>query len=138
MASYIPVPRDLTRVKTKVFLNLTKRQLICFGAAALIGVPSFFFIKSFGSTSLAPIPFSTFGNREQSHIGQNYLRALFALGFQGFLIMICIGIYAVLVQTVAFTDDIIGSIWGVMGYTVLLCFSLFKTGSLAKSVMSAH
>ena len=89
-------------------------------------------------TSLAPIPFSTFGNREQSHIGQNYLRALFALGFQGFLIMICIGIYAVLVQTVAFTDDIIGSIWGVMGYTVLLCFALFKTGSLAKSVMSAH
>ena len=89
-------------------------------------------------TSLAPIPFSTFGNREQSHIGQNYLRSLFALGFQGFLIMICIAIYAVLVQTVAFTDDIIGSIWGVMGYTVLLCFSLFKTGSLAKSVMSAH
>ena len=81
---------------------------------------------------------STFGNREQSHIGQNYLRALMALGFQGFLIMICIAIYAVLVQTVAFTDDIIGSIWGVMGYTVLLCFSLFKTGSLAKSVMSAH
>lgn len=89
-------------------------------------------------TSLAPIPFSTFGNREQSHIGQNYLRALFALGFQGFLIMICIGIYAVLVQTVAFTDNIIGSIWGVMGYAVLLCFALFKTGSLAKSVMSAH
>jgi hypothetical protein len=89
-------------------------------------------------TSLAPIPFSTFGNREQSHIGQNYLRALFALGFQGFLIMICIGIYAVLVQTVSFSDNIIGSIWGVMGYTVLLCFALFKTGSLAKSVMSAH
>jgi len=89
-------------------------------------------------TSLAPIPFSTFGNREQSHIGQNYLRALFALGFQGFLIMICIGIYAVLVQTVSFTDSIIGSIWGVMGYTVLLCFALFKTGSLSKSVMSAH
>ncbi len=89
-------------------------------------------------TSLAPIPFSTFGNREQSQIGQNYLRALFALGFQGFLIMICIAIYAVLVQPVAFSEDIIGSIWGVMGYTVLLCFSLFKTGSLAKSVMSAH
>ena len=89
-------------------------------------------------TSLAPIPFSSFGNREQSHIGQNYLRALFALGFQGFLIMICIAIYAVLVQTVAFSEDIIGSIWGVMGYTVLLCFSLFKTGSLARSVMSAH
>ena len=89
-------------------------------------------------TSLAPIPFATFGNREQSQIGQNYLRSLFALGFQGFLIMICVGIYAVLVQSVAFTDDIIGSIWGVMGYTVLLCFTLFKTGSLAKSVLNAH
>ncbi len=95
-------------------------------------------IETYLMTSLAPIPFSTFGNREQSHIGQNYLRALFALGFQGFLIMICIGIYAVLIQTIAFTDDIIGSIWGIMGYTVLLCFSLFKTGSLARSVMSAH
>ena len=89
-------------------------------------------------TSLAPIPFATFGNREQSQIGQNYLRSLFALGFQGFLIMICVGIYAVLVQTVSFSDDIIASIWGVMGYTVLLCFSLFKTGGLAKSVLSAH
>lgn len=89
-------------------------------------------------TSLAPIPFSTFGNREQSQIGQNYLRSLFALGFQGFLIIICVGIYAVLVQSVAFSDDIIASIWGVMGYTVLLCFTLFKTGALAKSVFSAH
>ena len=89
-------------------------------------------------TSLAPIPFSTFGNREQSQIGQNYLRSLFALGFQGFLIIICVGIYAVLVQSVAFSDDIIASIWGVMGYTVLLCFTLFKTGSLAKGVFSAH
>lgn len=89
-------------------------------------------------TSLAPIPFSTFGNREQSQIGQNYLRSLFALGFQGFLIIICVGIYAVLVQSVAFSDDIIASIWGVMGYTVLLCFTLFKTGFLAKSVFSAH
>ena len=89
-------------------------------------------------TSLAPIPFSTFGNREQSQIGQNYLRSLFALGFQGFLIMICVGIYAVLIQTVSFSDDIIASIWGVLGYTVLLCFSLFKTGSLARSVLSAH
>ena len=89
-------------------------------------------------TSLAPIPFSTFGNREQSQIGQNYLRSLFALGFQGFLIIICVGIYAVLVQSVAFSDDIIASIWGVMGYPVLLCFTLFKTGSLAKSVFSAH
>ena len=88
--------------------------------------------------SLAPIPFSTFANREQSSVGQNYLRALLAIGFQGFLIMICVGIYAVLVQSVAFSDDIIASIWGVMGYTVLLCFSLFKTSTLAKTVFSAH
>lgn len=89
-------------------------------------------------TSLAPIPFSTFGNREQSQVGQNYLRSLFALGFQGFLIMICVGIYAVMLQSVALTDDIIMSVWTVFGYTVLLCFTLFKTGTLAKSVLSAH
>lgn len=95
-------------------------------------------IEIYLMTSLAPIPLSTFGNREQSQVGQNYLRSLFALGFQGFLIVICVGIYAVLVQSIAFTDDIIASIWGVMGYTVLLVFTLFKTGSIAKSVLSAH
>lgn len=88
--------------------------------------------------SLAPIPFATFGNHEQSHTGQNYLRSLFALGLQGFLIMICVGIYAVLIQNLSFSDNIISSIWGVMGYTVLLAFTLFKTGSLAKSVFAAH
>lgn len=88
--------------------------------------------------SLAPIPLATFGNHEQSHTGQNYLRSLFALGFQGFLIMICVGIYAVLIQNLSFSDNIISSIWGVMGYTVLLAFTLFKTGSLAKSVFAAH
>lgn len=94
-------------------------------------------IEIYLMVSLAPIPFSTFGNREQSQIGQNYLRSLFAIGFQGFLIIICVGVYAVLVQSVAFSDDIIASIWGVMGYTVLLCFTLFKTGGLAKSVFNA-
>lgn len=88
--------------------------------------------------SLAPIPFAIFGNHEQSHTGQNYLRSLFALGFQGFLIMICVGIYAVLIQNLSFSDNIISSIWGVMGYTVLLAFTLFKTGSLVKSVFAAH
>ena len=72
------------------------------------------------------------------HTGQNYLRSLFALGFQGFLIMICVGIYTVLIQNLSFSDNIISSIWGVMGYTVLLVFTLFKTGSLAKSVFAAH
>ena len=89
-------------------------------------------------TSMAPIPMATLANREQGQIGQNYLRSLFALGFQGFLIMICVGIYAVLIQGISFSSDIIASIWGVMGYTILLCFTLFKTGNLAKSVFSAH
>ncbi|MCD7919350.1 MAG: hypothetical protein LUG45_04630 [Clostridiales bacterium] len=89
-------------------------------------------------TSLAPIPFATFGNREQSQIGQNYLRSLIALGFQGFLILVCVGIYAVLIQSVSISSDIISSLWGIVGYTVLLVFTLFKTGSLAKSVMNAH
>ena len=95
-------------------------------------------IEIYLMTSLAPIPFATFGNREQSQIGQNYLRALFALGFQGFLILICVGIYAVLVQGLTVTDNIFGSIMMILGYTVLLCFTLFKTGSLSKTIFSAH
>ena len=95
-------------------------------------------IEIYLMVSLAPIPFSTFGNREQSQIGQNYLRSLFAIGFQGYLILVCVGIYAVLIQSVAFSQDIIASLWGVVGYTVLLCFTLFKTGGLAKSVLNAH
>mgnify|MGYP006993830310 FL=1 len=88
--------------------------------------------------SLAPIPFATFGNREQSQTGQNYLRSLLAIGFQGFLILVCVGIYAVLIQSVTFSQNIIASLWGVVGYTVLLCFTLLKTGGLAKSVLNAH
>ena len=95
-------------------------------------------IEIYLMVSLAPIPFATFGNREQSMIGQNYLRSLFALGFQGFLIMVCVGIYAVLIQSVAFSSDIVGSLWGVMGYTILLAFTLFKTGSVAKAILHAH
>lgn len=95
-------------------------------------------IEIYLMVSLAPIPFATFGNREQSMIGQNYLRSLFALGFQGFLIMVCVGIYAVLIQSVAFSSDIIESLWGVMGYTILLAFTLFKTGAVAKSILHAH
>ncbi len=95
-------------------------------------------IEIYLMTSLAPIPLSTFGNREQSQIGQNYLRSLAALGFQGFLILICVGIYSVLVRNIAFASDVIGTLWGIVGYTILLCFTLFKTGSLAKSVFSAR
>ena len=88
--------------------------------------------------SLAPIPFATFGNKEQSSIGQNYVRSLFALGFQGFLIMVCLAIYAVMIQSVAFSSDIVGSMWAVLGYTVLLCYSLLKTSSLSKSIFNAR
>ncbi len=89
-------------------------------------------------TSVAPIPMATMINHEWGSVGQNYLKSLLALGFQAFLIMVCVGIYAVLVQTIAVTGDISGAIWTCMGYTVLLCFTLFKTGSLAKSIFSAH
>lgn len=95
-------------------------------------------IEIYLMVSLAPIPFATFGNREQSMMGQNYVRSLFALGFQGFLIMICVGIYAVLIQSITYSSDIVASLWGVVGYTVLLAFTLFKTGSLAKSILHAH
>lgn len=89
-------------------------------------------------TSVAPIPMATMLNREWGQMGQNYLRSLFALGFQAFLIIICVGIYAVLVQNIAMESDIIAAIWSCVGYTVLLCFTLFKTGSRAKSVFNAH
>ena len=91
-------------------------------------------------TSLAPIPFATVGNREIGHMGHNYFKSLFAVAFQGFLIMVCIAIYAVLVQGVATAgaSDIIGAVWKVMGYTVLLCFTMFKTGSLSKQIFGAH
>ena len=89
-------------------------------------------------TSVAPIPMATMTNREWGQMGQNYLRSLFALAFQAFLIIVCVAIYAVLVQTIALTDNVSSAIWTCMGYTVLLCFSLFKTGSLAKSIFQAH
>ena len=95
-------------------------------------------IEIYLMTSMAPIPFSTFANREIGHMGQNYFKSLFALGFQGFLIIICVAIYAVLVQSISFSSDVISAIWGVMGYTILLCFTLFKTGNLAKSILGAH
>ena len=89
-------------------------------------------------TSLAPIPMATISHREVGQIGQNYLRSLFAVGFQGMLILVCVAIYAVLIQGIATGGDPIGAIWGTVGYTVLLCFMLFKTGTIARSIFSAH
>ena len=82
-------------------------------------------------TSVAPIPMATMANREWGQMGQNYLRSLFALGFQAFLIIICVAIYAILVRGIAVETDVSTAIWTCMGYTVLLCFTLFKTSSLA-------
>ena len=89
-------------------------------------------------TSVAPIPMATMMGKEWGGMGQNYLRSLIALGFQAFLIIVCVAIYAVLVQNIATESDVIMAIWSCVGYTVLLCFTLFKTGSLAKSVFNAH
>ena len=89
-------------------------------------------------TSVAPIPMATMMGREWGGMGQNYLRSLFALGFQAFLIIVCVATYAVLVENIALEDDIIAAIWTCVGYTVLLCFTLFKTGSLSKQVFQAH
>ena len=89
-------------------------------------------------TSIAPIPMATMMNREWGQTGQNYLRGLLALGFQAFLIIVCVAIYAVLVQNIAIGSDISYAIWTCMGYTVLLCFTLFKSSSLAKSIFHAH
>ena len=89
-------------------------------------------------TSIAPIPMATAVNREWGQMGQNYLRSLLALGFQGFLIIVCVAIYAVLVQNMVIETDIAAAIWTCMGYTVLLCFTLFKTGSLSKSIFNTH
>ena len=89
-------------------------------------------------TSLAPIPVATLSNRELGGTGQNYLKSLFAVGFQGMLILVCVAIYAVLVQGIATSGDPIGAIWGTVGYTVLLCFMLFKTGGIAQRIFGAH
>jgi len=90
------------------------------------------------TVSVAPIPLSTMVNREWSSMGNNYLKALFAVAFQGFLIMVCVAIYAVLVGSISTAANIHVAIWTVVGYTALLCFMLLKTGGLAKSIFSAH
>lgn len=95
-------------------------------------------IEIYMVTSVAPIPMATMVNREWGQMGQNYLRSLFALGFQAFLIMVCVGIYAVLVQSISVGSDVSAALWTCIGYTVLLCFTLFKSSSVAKSIFNAH
>ncbi len=95
-------------------------------------------IEIYCTVSIAPIPIATMSNREWGSIGTNYLKGLFALAFQGFLIMVCVGIYAVLINGMIIADNIHSALFSVAAYTVILCFSLFKTGSLAKSIFHAH
>lgn len=89
-------------------------------------------------SSVGAIPFATMSNREWGQIGNNYLRGLFALAFQGFFMMVCVGIYAVLVANIQMSDNIHSALFGVMAYTVILCFSLMKTGNFARSIFNAH
>ena len=97
-------------------------------------------IEIYMLTSLAPLPFATVVNRDLGHMGHNYFRSLMAIGFQGLLIIVCLAIYAVLIQSIAAAGgtDIFETIWTAIGCTVLLCFTLLKTGSLAKAVFGAH
>ena len=95
-------------------------------------------IEIYMVTSIAPIPMATMANREWGQMGQNYLRSLFALGFQAFLIMVCVGIYAVLIKSISIGSDVTAALWTCLAYTVLLCFTLFKSSSVAKSIFNAH
>jgi hypothetical protein len=94
-------------------------------------------IEIYMYVSMAPIPFATWGNKEHSAMGMHFVKSLFALGFQGFLIMICVGIYAMLIASISFSSDIVGSLWSVLGYTFLLGLSLFKTSTVSKAILNA-
>lgn len=88
--------------------------------------------------SIGAIPFSTMVNREWGSMGNNYLKGLVALGLQGFFIMVCVAIYTVLVQNIATAENLHIAIWTCAGYTLLLCYSLFKTGSISRTIFNAH
>ena len=131
----IPEPAKLMGIWLQSFLlRIGIRILSLFVSLIVYGR----MIEIYMMTSLAPIPLATMANHEQGQMGQNYLRSMFALGFQGFLMLICVGIYGVLIKNVANETDIVKAFFGMFGYLILLCISLFKTGSVAKSILSAH
>ena len=134
---------QLLTMELGVLLSIFMQTLIVQVGTQILAIVIFIIvygrmIEIYLSISLAPIPLATLANKEQGQMGQNYLRSLAALGFQGFLMMICIGIYAILIQSITVSSDIVASIWGVLGYTVLLAFTLFKTYNLSKSIFNAH
>jgi len=145
------VPPDMLENFRETLENLSIGELIgLWMQAGLIKISIFvmnivIFVIAYGRmieiyllTSLAPIPFATVANKETGQMGQNYFKSLLAVAFQGFLIMVCVAIYAVLIQSIATSGDPIKAVWSVLGYTVLLCFTLFKTGTLSKSIFGAH
>ena len=95
-------------------------------------------IEIYLTCSVAPIPFATMTNKEWGNIGNNYLKGLFALAFQGFFMMVCVGIYAVIVQSMTISSNIHGAMFSIAAYTIVLAYSLFKTASLSKSIFNAH
>ena len=103
-------------------------MLICYGRM----------IEIYLYTSVAPIPFATMTNKEWGQVGTNYFRGLFALAFQAFLMMVCVGIYGVLIATIHISSDMHAALFGVAGYTVLLCYTLLKTSSLSKQIFNTH
>ncbi|MDO5716058.1 MAG: CD0415/CD1112 family protein [Tissierellia bacterium] len=122
-----------------IVLETTIVKLILDGLSILITVILYGrMIEIYLVSSVAPIPMATLANKEWGQTGTNYFKSLFALAIQAFFIMVCVGIYAVLVKTITISDNIHASIFMVLTYTVLLCFSLFKTGSMAKSVLNTH
>ena len=134
---------DLMAMEVGALLGLWLQSFLIGIIAIILNIVVFIIvygrmIEIYILTSLAPLPIATLTSREMSGMGQNYLKSLLAVGFQGLLIMVCVGIYAVLVQSIATGGDPIGAIWGAIGYTALLCFTLFKTGSVAKSIFAAH
>ena len=88
-------------------------------------------------SSVSAIPFATMGNKEWGQIGINYIKGLFAIGLQGLFLMVCLGIYTVLVKTIQITD-IHTSTFTILGYAVLLGLMMLKSGTLAKSILNAH
>ncbi len=116
------------------FVNLSMKIMSVFITVVIYGR----MIEIYLVCSVAPIPFATMANREWGQIGNNYLKSLFALGFQGFLIMVCVGIYAVLVKAMTVSDNLHTAIFSLAAYTVLLCFMLLKSNAIAKSIFGAH
>ena len=134
---------ELMQMGIGPLLGLWLQSLIIQLLAAILNIVIFVIvygrmIEIYVMTSLAPLPMATLTNHEMSGMGQNYLKSLLAIGFQGLLIMVCVAIYAVLIQNVATSGDPIGSIWMAIAFTVLLAFTLFKTGNISKSIFSAH